>query len=108
MSFSVEPRIEFINKTPDTTGPNITSDFQIEGCVNETVCKIGRNGDPFACELPAIPIYLLCSYSTILWQAKTQCSSYATVPALVACLLQPVASVAIVKHCPVFCDLVSQ
>ena len=49
--FSIEPRIEYINNTPDVTGPNITAEFQVEGCINQTMCRLGRNGEPFACEL---------------------------------------------------------
>ncbi|CAI8048180.1 Disintegrin and metalloproteinase domain-containing protein 8, partial [Geodia barretti] len=45
-----EPRIEFINNTPDSTGFNISSEFQIEGCINQTMCTIRQTGESIACE----------------------------------------------------------
>ncbi|CAI8043858.1 hypothetical protein GBAR_LOCUS24343 [Geodia barretti] len=45
-----EPRIEFINNTPDSTGSNISSEFQIEGCINQTMCTVRQTGESIACE----------------------------------------------------------
>ncbi|CAI8042439.1 hypothetical protein GBAR_LOCUS23568, partial [Geodia barretti] len=45
-----EPRIEFINNTPDSTGFNISSEFQIEGCINQTMCTIRQTGESIACQ----------------------------------------------------------
>ena len=48
--FLIEPRIEFINNTPDSTGFNISSEFQIEGCINQTMCTVRQTGESIACE----------------------------------------------------------
>ena len=97
--------IEFINNTPDTTGPNITGEYQIDGCINETICKIGEKGEIFACE----HIYLFCLHvkGVFLYQVKIQCFSHSTVFVHALCLSQLMASVETIKQLAVFFDLVS-